>query len=84
MAISMKCIICNSPDAFKEELVRYCDEDGEEPFLVENVPAFVCVFCGDKAVPEGVLAVIKSFREGGGKPVETIEVPVFDYNELKA
>ena len=80
----MRCIICSSPDSFKEELVRYCDEEGEEPFFVENVPAFVCVFCGDKAVPEGVLAVIKSFREGEGKPVETIEVPVFDYNDLKA
>ena len=51
---------------------------------MENVPAFVCVFCGDKAVPEGVLAVIKGFRAGEGAPVTTIEVPVFDYNDLAA
>lgn len=80
----MRCIICGSPDAFKEEIIRYCDEEGEEPFFVENVPAFVCIFCGDKAVPEGALAVIKSFRAGEGKPIKTIEVPIFDYNNLQA
>ena len=34
-------------------------------------------------MPEGALAVIKSFRAGEGKPIATIDVPVFDYNDLK-
>lgn len=75
----MLCVICGSPETFREEVIRYCDNEGAEPFFVENVPAFVCVACGDRAIPEGVLAVIKSFRAGKGKPVDTIEVPVFDY-----
>ena len=78
----MRCIVCSSPDAFKENIVSYCDKECEEPFVVENVPAFVCVFCGDMAVPAGALAVIKSFREGVGKPIRTVQVPVFDYNDL--
>lgn len=79
----MFCTICHSPDAFKEEIIRYCDNEGDEPLLVENVPAFVCVFCGDIAVPAGVLAVIKSFRHGEGRPVYTIEVPIFNYDDLR-
>lgn len=78
----MICTICGSPDAFKEEVIRYCDEEGEEPFFVENVPAFVCVFCGDTAMQQGVLDRISAFRAGKGNPVKTIQVPIFNYGDL--
>lgn len=78
----MKCPICAAPDSFKEELVRYCDREGPEPFFVENVPAFVCIYCGERAVPAAALAVIKGMRLGQGKPIDVVEVPVFDYEDL--
>ena len=79
----MDCTLCHGPDTFREEVVRYCCEDGPEPFLVENVPAFVCVQCGDKAIPARALAIIKGFQAGEGKPVATQTLPVYDYNNLE-
>ena len=78
----MDCLICHSPDAFREEVIRYCDETGPEPFFVENVPAFVCLYCGDKAIPEAALAIIKGFRAGAGQPIGQQTIPVYDYARL--
>lgn len=80
---NLDCTLCHGQDTFKEEVIRYCDESGPEPFFVENVPAFVCIQCTDKAIPEAVLAVIKSFRAGEGTPVSTQTLPVFDFNNLE-
>ena len=79
----MDCIYCTGRDTFKEEFIRYYSEDGDNSFLVDNVPAFVCIQCTDKAIPEAVLAVIKSFRAGEGTPVSTQTLPVFDFNNLE-
>jgi YgiT-type zinc finger domain-containing protein len=78
----MDCIYCRGRDTFKEEFIRYYSEDGDNSFLVDNVPAFVCILCGEKALPQVVIARLKSVKAGEATAVGEQEVPVFDFDLL--
>jgi len=48
-------------------------------FFIENVPAEVCVQCGEKTYSPEVTDELIRLAKKELKPVKTIQVPVFEY-----
>jgi len=66
-------------ETFVEEKVTYTLEDDGKIFVVENVPARVCVETGERLFsPETVERLQKIIWEQR-KPKRVIEAPVYDY-----
>jgi YgiT-type zinc finger domain-containing protein len=73
----MKCVFCGGSVESRKVTFVYDYED--DYFFIENVPAEVCMQCGEKTyspeVTDEVLRVVKKKLN----PVKTVQVPVFDY-----
>ena len=78
----MLCIYCGGKDTVAERKVRFGICEVPKPFIIENVPAFVCILCGEKALPQVVIARLKSVKAGEATAVGEQEVPVFDFDLL--
>lgn len=73
----MRCIFCGGK--VKKKKVTFCYEEAGKHLLVENVPAEVCIKCGEKMYAPKVTDALLRFAREEFKPVKTIEVPVFDF-----
>jgi len=73
----MKCVFCGGKVGKKTVTFSY--EEHDKYLLVENVPAEVCVKCGEKTYSPEVTEQLLRFARDEFKPVKTLEVPVFDF-----
>lgn len=72
-----KCVFCGG--GVEKRLVTFTYEEGDTHLLVENVPAEVCVRCGESTFSPEVTDELIRFARNEFKPRRTIEVPVFDF-----
>lgn len=75
----MKCVFCGGK--VERKLVTFSYEDEDKYLLVEHVPAEVCEKCGEKTYSPQVSDELLKFAKDEFKPVKTIKVPVFDFEE---
>ena len=75
----MKCPFCGSRVERKRATFT-CEHRGRF-LLVANVPAEVCVQCGEKTYTPKVTDELLKFAREESKPAKTLKVPVFDFAE---
>ena len=73
------CNVCGSTEAKKELVTQIFDVNGK-PVLVENIPALVCIRCGDATFGIEVGERIRKMTHGDSKPTKSIELEVFEYS----
>ena len=73
----MKCVFCGGQVEPRKVTFTY-DHDGDY-FLIENVPAEVCVQCGEKTYSPMVTDELVRLARKKLKPAKTVLVPIFDY-----
>ena len=71
------CVFCGGKVKLQKVTFVY-DYDGDY-FFIENVPAEVCVQCGEKTYAPEVADALLRLAKKKTNPVKTIQVPVFDY-----
>ena len=76
----MKCDICSGPMVEKE--VTYWIEMDDRLFVVEKVPAKVCVQCGERLYSAETVERLQKTVWGHKEPTRVIETPVFDFSEV--
>lgn len=71
-----QCVLCGGELA--EQLTTFVYEDGDQFWIVRNVPAFVCTRCGEKEYTQdtthGVLALLKQ----PPRSREILHVPAYE------
>jgi YgiT-type zinc finger domain-containing protein len=75
--IKVKCVFCGGKVEPQKGTFVY-EHDGEYVFM-ENVPAEVCLQCGEKTYSPEVTDHLIHLAKEKKKAVKTIQVPVFDY-----
>ena len=73
----MKCVFCGGKVVKRKVTFTY-EEDGRY-FIIEHVPAEVCVKCGEKMYTPEVTDNLLRFARNEFKPAKKIEVPVYDF-----
>jgi YgiT-type zinc finger domain-containing protein len=73
----MKCVFCGGK--LEKRRVTFTYEENGKHLLIENVPAEVCIQCGEKTYSPRVTDTLLRFARDEFKPVKTIRVPVFDF-----
>jgi len=73
----MKCVFCGGK--VEKKKVTFVYENDDKCLFVENVPAEVCIKCGEKIFTPKVTDELLEFAKYKSKPVKTIKVPVFDF-----
>lgn len=77
----MKCSFCGGRIE-KKKVTFTCEHRGRF-LLVKNVPAEVCIQCGEKTYTPKVTDELLKFAREESKPTKVLEVPVFDFVEKK-
>ncbi len=73
----MKCDICGGP--MIEQEVTYRIELGDKLVVVENVPAKVCIQCGEKLYSAETVERLQQTVWEQKRPSKVLETPVFDF-----
>ena len=73
----MKCFFCGG--RLEKKIVTFYYEEDNKYLLVENVPAEICMKCGEKIYSPQVTDELLKFARDKFKPVKSIKIPVFDY-----
>jgi len=73
----MKCVFCGG--RLESRNVTFIYDYDDDYFFIENLPAEVCLQCGERTYsPEVTDEVIRLARKKI-RPAKTVQVPVFDY-----
>ena len=75
----MKCDICGGP--LEEQSVTYRIELGDRLIVVENVPARVCLQCGETLYSADTVERLQKTVWEDKPPSRVLETPVFDFSE---
>ena len=75
----MKCDICGGP--LIEQDVTYRIELESKLIVVENVPAKVCLQCGERLYSADVVERLQRTVWENRPPSRVLETPVFDFAE---
>ena len=78
----MDCHYCNGNDSIEEEVTLLSACEAPNPFLVENVPTFLCSLCGDKSYSSKTLVSLDRIRKGEAQASSIRAVLVFDFQDL--
>ena len=73
----MKCVFFGGKVVKRN--VAFIYEKGDKYIIVENVPAEVCIKCGEKTYSPKVTDELLKFAKNEFPPVKTMEVPVFNF-----
>jgi YgiT-type zinc finger domain-containing protein len=71
-----QCHVCGSKEARQNHVNQIFMLD-EKPVIVENVPAQVCVRCGEAIFDMATVEQIREMIHGKAKPVKSIMTDVF-------
>ncbi|MBN1782563.1 type II toxin-antitoxin system MqsA family antitoxin [bacterium] len=72
-----KCVFCGGPVKSKNVTFNY--EHNDQMVLIKNVPAEVCLHCGEQMYSPETTDQIISISKSPKKPVKTIKVPLYDF-----
>ena len=75
-----KCHVCGSEDSRTEYTNEIFNIEGKL-YLVEDIPAKVCSRCGEEVFSTETTERIRLMLHGENKPVRSISLDVFSYNE---
>ena len=73
-----QCHVCGSSEA-RQKLVSEVFEIEGNRVLVENIPASVCVRCGEAIFSRDTTERIRRMVHGEAKPVRAMTIDVFAY-----
>lgn len=73
----MKCVFCGGKVEMQN--VTFIYDEGNDYLFIENVPAEVCLQCGEKTYSPEVTDDLLRLAKRTLKPAKMVEVPVFDY-----
>lgn len=76
----MRCAVCKGE--VEERLIRYVQEIDGCVVIVENVPADVCVECGERFIRSDVAERIQTVVWKGPPPTKRADVPVYDLADV--
>jgi len=62
----------------REQLTTFLHEDGGQVWVVRNVPAFVCMRCGEKEFSRPTTKHLLSLLKQPPRPAEILHVPAYD------
>ena len=72
------CSVCGSTEFHQERVSEILQIDGS-PVLVENIPAMVCVRCGEPTFSRVTTENVRRLVHGDAKPIRALKIDVFDY-----
>jgi len=75
--VKMSCVFCGGK--IEPQNTTFVYEDKKQYIVIENVPAEVCIRCGEKTYSPDVADDVLKFAKTIFKPIKTIQIPVFDY-----
>ncbi len=75
----MKCVFCAG--TLEDNVVTFAYEEEDKYLFVEHVPALVCNKCGERIYSPEVTDKLLKFAKDEFRPVKTIKVPIFDFDE---
>ncbi|MEH2248066.1 YgiT-type zinc finger protein [Nostoc sp.] len=75
-----KCHVCGSEEFHTEYVSEVLNIQGKF-HLVENIPATVCSRCGEEVFSRETTERIRVMLHGEDKPVRSISLDVFSYDE---
>ncbi len=78
----MNCYYCKGVDTIEEQAMRLCECEIALPYIVENVPTFVCRLCGDKSYSGETLTVLEKITKGEATARSFQVIQVFDFQQL--
>ncbi len=73
-----KCHVCNSTE-YKDDYVSEILEINGRHVLVEDIPAKICLRCGEMTISRETTEKIRRMVHGDGKPKKSIMIDVFEY-----
>ena len=73
------CHNCGSDEA-RQEVVREVFEIDGKPLLVENIPAEVCIRCGEAVFSRETTERVRRMVHGEAKPVKSLQMDVFAFS----
>ncbi|MCY7334753.1 MAG: YgiT-type zinc finger protein [Chamaesiphon sp.] len=73
-----KCHLCSSGKSHTENISEVFQIDGKF-YLVENIPAIVCLNCGEAIFSRATTEHIRSMLHSNSQPIETISMDVYAY-----
>ena len=79
----MNCYYCKGVNTIEELAVRLCACEGTHPYIVENVPTFVCRLCGEKSYLGETLTELEKITKGEVVAISVQVVQVFDFDTLE-
>ena len=78
----MSCVFCGGKIVAQKVTFMY-EQDGQF-WVIQNVPAEVCVACGEKTFAPEIADEMLKFAKRRFEPVKLVEMPVFDYGHKVA
>ncbi len=75
----MNCYYCHGIGTVEKQQTRFCACDAPQPFIVENVPALVCIQCGDKTFSGEVVSALEKIKDGKTQVSSLRTIRVFDF-----
>jgi YgiT-type zinc finger domain-containing protein len=73
-----QCHVCGSTKAHENFVAEVFLID-DKHFLVEHIPATVCMRCGEKTFSRETTERIRRMIHGGSTPVKSVSMDVFAY-----
>ena len=73
-----QCLVCGS-DEFGDEIVSEIFQIDGNPVLVENIPARVCLRCGEYTFSRQTTEKVRRMVHGEARPIRSINMDVFAY-----
>ena len=78
----MNCRYCHGVGIVAEQQTRFYACDAPQPFVVENLPALVCVQCGDKSFRGEAVTALEKIKDGNAQVSSVQTIRVFDFERL--
>ena len=72
------CHICGSKE-LKEEFVSEVFDINGKRVLVENIPAHICLHCGEVIFSRETTEKVRRLVHSGAKPQKTVRMDVYNY-----
>lgn len=73
-----QCCVCGAEE-YRDEQVNEVFQIAGKPILVENIPARVCLRCGEATFSRETTERIRRMVHGEAKPHRTVRMDVFAY-----
>ncbi len=61
-----------------ERMTMFLYEDNDQVWIIRNVPAFVCLQCGEKEYTQETTHRVLTFLKQPSQPVDVLRVPAYD------